>query len=142
MKNIIFISILLVAISTSSSFAQNKDYSKISAPDFWKSLTFLADQVKKDGSKQFEFGEWQIFFPRTYINFVKKFSKEGGTFEYYVKVDAGGAFAPQIRFKDGPGQSSEAYDDATGSETKLLLKELDEIISKIISTHGSTASLN
>ena len=56
MKNLIFTIILFAFIFANISIAQNKDYSKISAPNFWKSLTELAEKVKADGSKQFEFG--------------------------------------------------------------------------------------
>lgn len=122
--------------------AQDKNYYKITAPGFWKSLTAIGEQIKKDGSKQYEFGEWQIFFPKAYINFVKKFPKNGGTFEYYVKVDEGGAYDAQIRFKDGPGKSSEAYDDPSGTEKKLLVQEINEVVSKVITAFGSTASIN
>lgn len=141
MKKIFTIVLLFAVLSAGRLFCQDKNYTKISADNFWTSLTELKNKLHESGSKQFEFGEWQIFFPRMYINFVKKFSKNGGTMEYYVKVDAGGAFAPQIRFKDGPGKSSESYDDPSGQEEKLLLSELDEIITKIISSNGSTASL-
>ena len=73
MKKVILIMILFTFFAAGKSFGQDKKYSKISVPDFWKSLTAMAEQIKKDGSKQYEFGDWQIFFPRTYINFVKKF---------------------------------------------------------------------
>ncbi|MBU2491352.1 MAG: hypothetical protein KJ571_01925 [Bacteroidetes bacterium] len=131
MKKNITIIILLFFFISGKFFAQEKSYIKIVTPDYWKSLTILGEQVKKDGSKKHEFGDWQIFFPRMYINFVKKFQKDGGTFEYYAKVDAGGAFDLQIRFKDGPGKSSEAYNDDSGEEIKLLIKEVNEVIAKV-----------
>lgn len=141
MKKIITLIMLFAIFTAGHSLGQDKNYTKISTPDFWKSLTLVKEQIKKEGSKQYQFGDWQIFFPRTYINFVKKFPKDNGTFEYYVKVDGGGAYDPQIRFKEGPGKSSEAYIDPDGKEEKLLLKEVDEIISKIIAAFGSSASL-
>lgn len=142
MQKWIFKIVLFSFLISFSINAQNKDYHKISAPGFWKSLNSIGEQLKKEGSKQYEFGEWQIFFPKAYINFVKKFPKNGGTFEYYVKVDEGGAYDAQIRFKEGPGKSSEAFDDPSGTEKKLLLQEINEVVSKVITAFGSTASIN
>ncbi len=138
-KSIIFSIFLFLFLSTLSN-SQNKTYHKVNESGFWTGLQKVGAAAKADGSKKYEFEDWTLYFPMRYTNFVRKFQKNGKTYEYYVKVCDKGIYDPKIRVKDGPGKASQAYDDSDGSETKLLLQGVNEAITKILKS-SNTASL-
>lgn len=132
MRNLLFLVVVFSFLFTDDSFGQSEKIYKVSEPSFWQVLKKIGDKVREDGSKKHEFDGWLIYFPKRYVNFVKKFPKNGGTFEYYVKVNEKGIYDPKIRFKEGPGKSSITFEDSDGKETKLLIAAIYDVLSKLI----------
>ena len=81
MKKWMFLLLVFTFLFTGNSFSQEKQYHKISALSYWDTLSKIGKQVRADGSRKFEFGNWIIYFPKRYINFVMKIEKSGKTFE-------------------------------------------------------------
>ena len=138
MKKLFFLLVAFVLSANITLNAQYRDadkvYHKVKEAGYWEVLNKIGNEVRENGTKKYEFGGWLIYFPKRYINFVKKFPKGSGTYEYYIKLCNKGVYDPHIRTKEGPGKSSVKYEDPDGSETKLLLKEVNEVISKITTT--------